>query len=289
MSIFDTHCHYNLEPLFSGKPWIFSEKQLAPIASMNWQTHWQKAQQAGVIASLVVGAGLESSQKAVTIAEQTPQLYASVGIHPTDEHSFNEQELEAEFHQLEQLAQNPAVVAIGETGLDYFNLKETPQMSITAQIALQKKLLIKHIKLANQQQKTLIIHSRDQSEQAYWDILELIKTHYQFKAPCVFHCFSGPKSFLLKLLTLNCFISFAGNVTYPSADKLQELIALIPNDKLLIETDAPFLPPQRFRGQINQPVMIVETAQVLQAKFNVDLEQLLINSYHCFNIKPTYA
>jgi TatD DNase family protein len=279
MKIFDTHCHYNLEPLYSGKSKYFSPQQMRQLKNLTWKDHWQKAQQSGVSASLVAAADVISSQRAVKIAQEENSLYASVGIHPSNANK-NSQALKNDFDVITKLASKKEVVGIGETGLDYFHLSKP---NLKRKIVAQKELFIKHINLANTLEKPLIIHSRDKGDQAYDDLLKIIRANYQFKKPLVLHCVSGTVTHLKKMLKLNAYVSFAGNITYTSGN-LHNLIKLVPQDKLLIETDAPFLPPQEFIGQINQPYMITKTAQYIQDKFNKNLKQILANSYKFFEI-----
>ena len=124
MQIFDTHCHYNLEPLFSGKKQYFSSEQLKLVSDKKWQDHWDQAKLQGVVATLIPGTSLETSQQAISISQNSPKLFASIGIHPSDGVQLEFPELEKKFIQLAQLANDPKVVAIGETGLDYFHLSK---------------------------------------------------------------------------------------------------------------------------------------------------------------------
>ncbi len=281
MKIFDTHCHYNLEPLYSGQVGSFSVEQISNTQRTNWQQYWQQAQNSNVTAALIPGTNLKSSQKAVKIAATDIKLFASVGLHPSDGIESTDEGVESDFKQIKNLAANKDVGAIGETGLDYFHLSPTNR---TSHINKQKKLFIQHIKLANDLQKPLIIHSRDKKEQAYWDILSLLRKYYKFHKPCVLHCFSGPKKYLKQISKMNVYFSVAGNITYHSADKLRKMLIQLPIDRLLLETDAPFLPPQAYRGQINQPRMIKNTAIFLQTKLNINLDQIFDNSLQFLGI-----
>lgn len=280
--IFDTHCHYNLEPLFSGKERFFSESKIKQISHLNWQDHWQQAQEAGVTANLVAGTDLESSKLAIEIAQQEKMLFASVGLNPVDFECSNKESLIEAFDQVKLLAKQKKVVAIGEAGLDYYRLDSSAQSTQLKE--LQQEIFIRHIQLANDVKKPLIIHARDSSDEAYFTILDLLKKHYYSHKPFVLHCVSGPKNYITQALELGAYISFAGNVTYPNAQDLQSLIPLIPKDRLMIETDAPFLPPQKRRGQINQPKYIVYTANYLQQVHQLNLEQIYQNSLRFFEI-----
>jgi TatD DNase family protein len=284
IKIFDTHCHYNLEPLYSGKSSFFSKEQLEQLNEKSWQGHWHQAQEQGVIASLVAGAGLESSQRAVKIAQAETNLIASVAIHPGEVEKFTDEELAKQMATLAELALHQEVKAIGETGLDYYHLTGDDQ---TASIRRQQQLFIKHIQLTNQINKPLIIHARDKNggEQAYSDILDLLKQSFQFKQPFVLHCVSGPTTYINEAINLGAYISFAGNITYNNAHNIQKLISLVPNDKLMIETDAPFLAPQAYRGKICEPWMITATAKFMVDNYQLDSNQILANSYRFFGLK----
>lgn len=281
LTVFDTHCHYNLEPLYSGQTGCFRQEQVREVEEMTWQDHWQQAQAKGVTAGLVAGACLDSSKLAIKQASQEPNLFASVGLNPADfSRKLPFEKLLADLELIKQLAIEDCVVAIGEAGLDYFRLRK----SQTEVVQEQQDIFIQHVLLANQVQKSLIIHARDKGKQAYDDILTLLVTHFNFKQPFILHCASGPVEYIKQAVKLGAYISFAGNITYPNANHLRQLLALVPQDKLLIETDAPFLPPQSYRGRINQPFMIEFTARYLQQEFKIDLKQVFDNSYRAFGI-----
>ncbi len=280
--IFDTHCHYNLEPIYSGKAEFFKPELVESIKTLNWQDHWQQAKQEGIKASLVAGADLTSSQRAIQIASQESNLFASVGINPADFTNQTLEQLLADFKIITDLANDKNVIAIGEVGLGYFRLKE---LTIDQQY-LQHQVFTAHIKLANKLSKPLIIHARDKTDRAYTQILELLKDHYQFNKPFVLHCVSGPISYIQEALKLGAYISFAGNITYPNANELREILKITPADKLLIETDAPFLPPQTKRGQVNQPQNISLTAAYLEQEHGVNLSQVYQNSCNFFEVTP---
>jgi TatD DNase family protein len=266
--IFDTHCHYNLSPLYE-----------------NWQQHWQKAQQHEVIKAIIPGTSIETSQRAIEIAKQDKNLYAAIGIHPHEYNQFSPADLSKIIAQhivlLSTMLNDESVVAIGETGLDYYRLKKEKR---ELAIHNQKIALKMHLQLANKFEKVLIIHSRDKGgekakdNQAYWDILKIVKSDYKFKKPFILHCVSGPKKYIEEALQLGAYIGVGANVTYPNANELRALIKTVPQNRLLLETDAPFLPPQEFRGQICEPWMIEKTANYLQKQFEIDLGQIYQNN-----------
>jgi TatD DNase family protein len=277
--IIDTHCHYNLEPLWP-----------------NWQEHWQKAQTEGVAKSIVVGTDLLTSSAAVQIATSTDNLFAAVGFHPNvyDETVTNTLQtngtfgevmgnIETDIWELNNLFTTSKVVAIGETGLDYFHMA-------TADIAEETKHFIRqaqqeafrqHIKVAQETQLPLIIHCRDRTEQAYWDVLQILK-EMAFDGQFILHCISGPVAYIQQALKMGAYYGMAGNVTYKNAENIRDLVRAVPQDRLLLETDAPFLPPQEFRGKRCEPWMIRQTAEFVENELNISQAQLIENTDRFF-------
>jgi len=273
--IFDTHCHYNLEPLFA-----------------DWQTAWQTAQNYGVIQTAVIGTDFQTSQQAIAMNKVDSRLHAVIGFHPSE---FQElvknnptlstatltEKIQTQLQSLTTLANQSTIVSIGETGLDYFHLPEDP-----IQVALIKQLQIDafiwQIELAHQQAVPLVIHVRDQSDEAYWEVIKILKQHHRGQQPFILHCISGPIEYLKAALELGAYVGMAGNSTYKKADQIRSLIKLTPSDRLLLETDAPFLPPEPYRGQVCQPWMITQTAAFLSEEFNLNQEELYQNSLALF-------
>ena len=289
--IIDCHCHLNLEPLYSGQPGFFPEGKIKSVRDKNWRWHWQQAHQQGVTAAVVIGAEKENSLIAVQIANQEKNLKAAVGIHPETINRLvksNEefvadtsfpQILEEQLSELESLAaKNDQIAAIGETGLDYYRLNRDNKKQTAKIIRLQKQLFIKQIEMANRVSKPLVVHTRDENEQVYWDVLQLLQDHYQFQCPFVLHCISGPLNYVREALDLGGYVSTAGNITYPSAQDIREIAAIVPEDRLLVETDAPFLAPQKKRGKINRPAWIKHTVEYLQKHLQISPDQLAANS-----------
>lgn len=280
--LLDTHCHYNLEPLYSGQARFFSDSKTKEIGQLTWHDHWQEAQEAGVKASLVAGTNLSSSKRAIEVAQQEKMLFASVGLNPVDFECDKKNNLIDAMKEITLLAEKKEVVAIGEAGLDYYRLNSSSQSSQLKK--LQKEIFISHIHLANNVKKPLIIHARDSADEAYFAILELLKNHYQFHKPFVLHCVSGPEEYITQAIKIGAYISFAGNITYPNAQDLRSLLPLVPKDRLMTETDAPFLPPQEKRGKVNRPKYILFTAKYLQQEHQIDLERVFSNSLSFFEI-----
>lgn len=273
--IFDTHCHYNLEPLYP-----------------DWATAWQAAQAQGVVQSAVIGTDLTTSKRAVELSLADSRLHAVIGFHPSEFQELVEKnpqttlsdlqaKLQAQLQELTTLANQSAIKGIGETGLDYFRLPAAEeQIAIIKQ--LQQEAFIWHIELAYHQQVPLIIHVRDVGEAAYWDVLAILKKYHHGDQPFILHCISGPIEYLSQALELGAYIGIAGNSTYKKADHIRSLIKLTPKDRLLLETDAPYLPPEPHRGQVCQPGMIRITAEYLTEELGLDQTQLYQNSLGLF-------
>jgi TatD DNase family protein len=266
MKIVDTHCHYNMEPLRT-----------------NWQTHWQKAQENSVIGAVIVGTQISTSNLALTIAATQPNLLVAVGVHPTH---ANETTIE----QLDEAAKTwtgKKIHAVGETGLDYYRLDRT-KSDFDQLINQQKAILRWHIKFAQQQNVPLILHVRDKTDQAYWEVLEIIKNEYQGEKPFVLHCASGPLDYIKQAIGMGDYIGFDGNITYPKAQEIRNLVKSVPADRLMIETDAPFLAPQAYRGKPCEPWMITDTAKYVEKELKLDLNQIFKNTQQFFNNSFTF-
>lgn len=286
MPIIDTHCHYNLEPLYSGQAFCFKIKDEDPILQKGWQNHWQKAQERGVVKSIVVGPGIKSSQKAIKIAAAEKNLYAAVGIHPERANKIDD--IDEALEQLSNLAKHQKVVAIGETGLDCFYLNSEDSAEVAETKRKQKKLFIGQINLAKQLNLPLILHVRDKTEEAYLETLEIIEQYWQFNNSLIFHCVSGPLNYIQKALQMkNSYFGFDGNLTFKKADDIRTIFSLVQktdSKKILLETDSPYLAPEPHRGKICEPHMIVEIAQYAQDKLGADLAEIYQNSLNAFNI-----
>jgi len=281
VKIIDTHCHYNLEPLYSGNPVHFRLEEKSHLLRMNWQDHWEQAQQHEIAGTVVVGANKETSLLAIEIAELKEQIIAAIGIHPEHALDFSLVEIENFFNDL---LPNGNVKAIGETGLDYFRLERGTDLFAKTQIA-QQELFKLQISLAQKHNLPLIIHVRDDQdrEDAYWQTLEILKQKLKPTDKFVLHCVSGPSEYVTEAVQLGGYIGFDGNVSYKKADSLRNLIKQVPMNRLLIETDAPYLPPQMHRGKVCEPWMIAETAKFAEEELQLDLEQIYNNSEEFFN------
>jgi TatD DNase family protein len=194
---------------------------------------------------LNIGTDLEDSRKAIAIADEYPEVYAAVGYHPHETKHAHDSELA----ELEKLLAHPKVVAIGEVGLDFFH-EHSPR-------DVQVKLLRTFLEWYQKHQKPLIIHCRD----AYEELLGVLRDHNITPYRGTLHCYSADAGTMKKYLDLGFHIAFGGALTYKKNDALREACALCPKDRLLLETDAPYLPPQSKRGQRNEPLYMIETAE----------------------------
>jgi TatD DNase family protein len=216
----------------------------------------ERAVTAGVVKMLTVGTNSVSSRAALTAAESFPQVYASVGRHPNEAHGFDD----ADMAELQALAEHPRCVAIGETGLDYYRehaARDDQKRAFRAQIAL-----------ARSTGTSLIVHTRDADE----DTLTILAQEAE-GLQVVIHCFSMPDR-LQECLDRGYAISFAGNVTYKSAADLAEAARLTPAERLLIETDAPYLTPQVVRKHRNQPAYVAHTAAFIAELRGISVDEL---------------
>jgi len=217
----------------------------------------------------VINAGTNSkdSEENIIIANQYQEgVYASIGTHPTEKEEFN-------FIFFEKLTNNSKVVAIGECGLDYaiFAREHNETEKIEEAKNRQKNLFLNHIKLAKKVKKPLMLHIRE--EEAYNDAIEILEKE-NFSDSVIFHFYSGNLKQTEKILNkFNAFFTFGGVITF--AREYDERINIIPLEKILLETDSPFVAPVPYRGQKNKPVYILETAKKMAEIKNVSLEEIL--------------
>ncbi|MFQ5863108.1 MAG: TatD family hydrolase [Candidatus Brocadiales bacterium] len=194
----------------------------------------------GVEYLIEVGTDVPSSKRALELAKEYPFIYASVGIHPHDATASTDKE----WQEIKALAQGRKVVAIGETGLDYHYDHSTRED--------QKRLFERHIELAQELDLPIIIHNREATE----DCLNILRKSSGRPPRGTFHCFGGSKETAKECISMGFYISFAGPVTFPNANRLREVIKSVPVERLLLETDSPFLAPQPKRGKRNEPAYL---------------------------------
>jgi TatD DNase family protein len=214
------------------------------------------AAEAGVERIVTIGMDGASCRSALAAAEDFPQVYAAVGRHPNSAHGFDAGDLA----ELRALADHRRCVAIGETGLDFFR-EGAPR-------ADQERAFEAQIALAAETGKPLIIHTRAAEE----DTLRMLRAHAD-GVTVLMHCFSMPEH-LDEVLDRGWFVSFAGNVTYPKNDELAAAVQRVPADRLLVETDAPYLTPQPVRKHRNQPAFLVHTARFVAERRGISPDEL---------------
>ncbi len=235
----DTHSHLNFPDFNEDYPDVI-----------------ERAKSVGITAILNVGADLSTSKRAIDIAQKEDLCYATVGVHPTNTNDLKNKD----YPVLEDLAKKKKVVAIGEIGLDYFYHKVPRE--------IQKESFKQQILIAERLGLPVIIHNRDANE----DSLAILKETKAKRG--VMHCFSGDSNFARGVLSLGLHISFTGNLTYKKNKPLRGVARGIPLERMLLETDCPYLPPQAKRGMRNEPSFLIYTAEELARIKGVLIENL---------------
>ena len=210
------------------------------------------ARDAGVKRILTVGLGEDSNPAAAASAQASDEVFASVGRHPNSANGFDEAAAEA----IEELCAQPGVVAVGETGLDFYRDRSDPDD--------QRRAFSAQIAIAGRTGKALVVHLRDPegSEEAVSEAFDTLEREAD-GVRVILHCFSAGPRWAERAAERGWFCSFAGNLTYPKAESIRESAQVVPTDRLLVETDSPFLAPQPVRGKPNQPANVVATAERL--------------------------
>jgi TatD DNase family protein len=211
-----------------------------------------------IVKIVVPSIDVESSVEAFIIAATHDNIYATVGFHP---HEAKDCSKDA-FEQIRRLATEPKVVAIGEIGLDYF-YNHSPHET-------QKDCFRQQLELAKQLSKPIVIHCRD----AFADLVPILRDEKYRGISGVCHCFSGTKQDAALLLEMGFYISFAGSITFPKADKLREVVPTVPLNRMLLETDAPYLAPQALRGKRNEPAFVIHNADKVAWLHHADTEKV---------------
>ena len=219
-----------------------------------------RAHAAGVEKILVVGGTgeLSSNDAAVAVANSFTGLFATVGMHPHDAKDVSEQD----FERLEHLAADPKVVAVGETGLDFY-YDHSPR-------DLQVKVFTRFIHMARALELPLIVHDRD----AHRDIAELLKSEGGENLRGVIHCFTGDYPAAKEFLDLGFYLSFSGIVTFKNAEALREVVRELPLDRMLVETDSPYLAPVPHRGKRNEPAFVLQVAETIASVKGLPLQEI---------------
>lgn len=217
-----------------------------------------RAYSSGVDTMLLVGIDPHDSQKALDVSSRSRGIFVSLGIHPQKAKEYNSNDVS----NLRNLFSSSKVVAIGETGFDLFRSPDTEEM--------QKQLFLSHIELARELSLPLIIHDRD----AHKETLSILDSSNAWSFGGVFHCFSGDLRMASHIIAHGFYISISGVVTYKNASILKEVVSICPLDKILVETDAPFLAPVPYRGKRNEPSFIVTTLEEIAKIKNCSFEEI---------------
>ncbi len=233
----DTHAHLNLDPFYEDvQPYI------------------DRALNAGVTRIIVPSIDMVTSQRAISLADRFDQVYAAVGVHPHDSTNASDDYLSV----LEDMLNHPKVCAIGEIGLDYFR-DYAPE-------DIQKRVFREQIELAKNKGYPIIVHNRAADN----DTFRIMDEAGYFNAQ--FHCYGSDEIFARKVLTKGALISFTGVVTF--AKKVKELVAMLPLNRLMIETDCPWMAPVPYRGKQNEPAYVVEVAKAYGQIFNLPIAKI---------------
>ena len=236
----DSHCHINFPDFAETLPEVFG------LMQQNQVSH-----------ALCISVELEKLPEIIALAEAHPHIYASVGVHPDHEDCT-----EPSVAQLVQLAQHPKVVAIGETGLDYFRL--------TGDLEWQRTRFRTHIRAARESGKPLVIHTRE----AAADTLRLMEEEQAHKIGGVMHCFTESIAVAQAAMEMNFYISFSGIVTFKNAIAIRDVAAYVPLERMLIETDSPYLAPVPYRGKTNQPGYVKHVAEEIAKVKGISVEEV---------------
>jgi TatD DNase family protein len=254
----DSHCHLDFPD--------FAHNRAEVVA---------RTREAGVSRIVTISTRVKKHSEVLAIAEEFSDVFCSVGTHP---HHADE-ELDIDARTLVSLSKHPKVVAIGEAGLDYHYE--------TGSRENQAKSFRQHIEAARETKLPLVIHSRDCDA----DMARILREESGKGAfPAVLHCFTGGRDLAFTAIELGHYVSFTGILTFRRSDALREIAAALPADRVLVETDAPYLAPQPYRGKRNEPAYVVETAKVLAAARGVGVDEIARqtteNFFRLFNKVP---
>lgn len=248
MKLFDSHAHLDDEKFDEDRDTIIEEIHKSDVEKF-----------------VSAGYSLEGSKKAIELSQKYDFIYATVGNSPNDIPQTKE-ELWKMLEEIENLGKTKKVVAIGEIGLDYYWNKENKE--------LQKEAFIEQIKIANKLDLPIVIHTRE----AVMDTLQILKENTVNKKG-IFHCCPLNRELVKEALKLDFYISFCGPVTFKNSKNAAEIIEMVPNDKMLIETDSPYLSPEPLRGRRNDPRNVEYVAQKIADVKGLEIEQIADSTY----------
>jgi TatD DNase family protein len=255
LPVIDSHCHLDI-----------GAQGRSGESGMDVELALSAAEAVGIDEIVQVGVDVASSRESVRMATAWPQIHAAVALHPNEAPRIHAEHglpvLEAAWREIAELAAQPHVVAIGETGLDFFRTDASGR-------AAQEESFRTHIRLARALNKTLVVHDRE----AHADVLRVMDDE---GAPLrvVMHCFSGDADFAREVTDRGFYCSFAGVVTFKNAADLRAALEVVPREKILVETDAPFLAPVPYRGKPNASYLIPWTMRAMSEQLDVDLATL---------------
>lgn len=254
--LFDTHTHLDARQFDADREGVID-----------------RAREAGVELMVNIGCDRKSIPTTIALAERYPFIYAAVGWHPVDSIDMNPEDLE----WIERLTSHPKVVAIGEIGLDY-HWDTSPK-------DVQHRVFREQIRLARKVKKPIVIHNRE----AHEDVIRILQEEGASEVGGVMHCFSGSKESAKQCLDMNFYISFGGPITYKNARVPKEVLEMVPMDRLLIETDSPYLTPHPNRGKRNESSYVALVAQAAAEIKGISVEELAQitteNGKICFGIE----
>lgn len=257
MKLFDTHAHCDdgrIQNEFEGGVDGYIRHQL----------------ENGVCNIVNIGTNLQNSRDSIELSERFDEVYATCGIHPYDIRFYDD--ADSVICELEELLKNHKAVALGEIGLDY-HYEDSDYKK-------QMEFFVKQMELAKKLGIPVVIHDRD----AHGDCMDVIRRFPEVKG--IFHSFSGSAEMARELISMGWYISFSGPITYKNAKKPKEACAVCPLDRILIETDSPYLPPTPYRGQMNHPCYVVKTAEEIASIHGISVEDVAEITYN--NAKAVY-
>ncbi|MCK5451061.1 MAG: YchF/TatD family DNA exonuclease [Candidatus Omnitrophica bacterium] len=251
MQLVDTHCHLNLENYNNDLDLVL-----------------ERAGGSGVVRMIVPGIDVASSQKAVELSKKHYQIFAAVGIHPHSADEVTDKDLS---FLKEIITNNNKIVAVGEIGLDYYKKYSDPEN--------QKTLFERCLSLAKEVKLPVILHNREASS----ELLTILKNTFPDEVKGVMHCFSADKAILKKVLDMGLYVSFPGNITFPKAEGIRDLIRYVPLEKLFLETDSPYMTPVPFRGKRNEPAYVRNMLDIYANIYRLTPEDVARTTTHNAN------